>query len=87
MKGLQTTLWIVIAAILALIIALVLLTIFGGSVASFSTLTDATNFCRNQCQISCSAIQQPPLGWSANKVKVAGDTKTCQELVGACTCT
>jgi hypothetical protein len=86
MKGLETTLWIVIAAILALIIALVLLTMFGTSVASFSTLTDANNFCNNQCQISCKTLQQIPLGWATNKIKVAGDVKTCQDIVGSCNC-
>ena len=85
MKGISTTLWIIIAAILALVVGLILLTMFGSSVASFASLADARNFCKNQCTISCNTLNQMPINWDAN-IKVGEEITTCRMLTGIDNC-
>ncbi len=77
-KGMSTGLRVAVTAIVILIVALVVLTIFGG--IPIGTLVDAKNNCLNQGQISCSAAGSLPITWSSY-FKVGEQTTSCRDLV------
>ncbi len=87
MRGLHTSLVIVVAAIVILIVALVVLTIFGVGIQTFSTMVQAESFCVAQCQSSCTITNIMPPTWKADSVKVGNDIKSCEVVVGVGTCT
>jgi len=79
-KGLSQTLYLVIVAVVLLILALVLLTIFGGSMTTVSSLTEAGNLCRTQAMASCAATNNMPYNWNMNTVNVGGVPKSCSSI-------
>ena len=87
MRGLHTSLIIVVAAIVILIVALVVLTIFGVGIQTFSTMVQAESFCVSQCQASCRITNIMPVTWKAESVKVGdGPLQSCESLVGGAGC-
>jgi hypothetical protein len=95
MKGLSLTLTIVIIAIVLLVTALVIMTIFGGQMAQvlgilnpWSSAMLETNLCQQACATWCQLHQgQPGTDWSALDVDTqTQENKPCnvimQESVG-----
>lgn len=90
MRGLHTSLVIVVAAIVILIVALIVLTIFGVGVSSFSSIAEAKSQCITMCQASCRITQQVPLTWKTANMRVAGAAPIpCSDasLAGVADCT
>lgn len=84
-KGLSNTLWIVITAVIIIVIALVLLTIFGQGIAPVSTLVEFTQQCRTTATISCQTTGLLPLNWDS-EVTIGGTLTTCRERLPDLTC-
>lgn len=63
MRGLSTTLIIVISAVVILVAALVLLTIFGQGVSQVATLAQARTTCQTEGRASCSTTGVLPATW------------------------
>ena len=57
------TLTVVVSAIVILITALLVITIFGGSMGNIGTTTSAASVCETTCASSCKAVGQPPITW------------------------
>ncbi|MBM3303782.1 MAG: hypothetical protein FJY76_01695 [Candidatus Aenigmarchaeota archaeon] len=75
----NTTLAVVVSAIVILIAALVVITIFGGGMGQVGTLTNADSICRTQAASSCRSTGQMPLTWdipSVSRPKSGGGTET-----------
>jgi sensor histidine kinase regulating citrate/malate metabolism len=84
----KMTIELLIAAIVILIVALVVLTIFGTGIGQMSSITDLQNSCRNQAMSTCRATCELPVGWKEINYRLAdGSTKTCADaLSGKTTC-
>lgn len=76
---------VVVTAIILLVVALVVLTIFGTTMGTFATITQAKTHCINQFTASCKAANAGPPTWETVNVAVGGDSKTCSEWV-SCSC-
>ncbi len=77
MRGISETLWIIVAAIVIMVTALVVLTIFSSGISNFTTLSQAAAFCETQGRASCGATGQLPPSWGAQTVKVNGVPDSC----------
>jgi hypothetical protein len=82
MKGLSTSLVIVVTAIVILVVALVILTIFGTGITRFNTIAEARNFCYGIGVPSCETTGTLPAGWSRNTYETPQGIQTCAQLVG-----
>ena len=84
------TLTVVVAAIVILITALVVITIFGTSMTQVGTIAQAKAYCETTCQASCSATGAKPVTWDVPNVRI-GDSTTpvacSHSSVGASSCT
>jgi len=80
MKGMSATLWIVVSALVIIIVAIVVLTIFGSSMGPFSTITDFQNYCTTQAKATCASSGFLPLSWD-KPVKVGNTEKRCSDVV------
>ena len=85
-KGMSTTLVIIVAAVVILVTALVLLTIFGGSITPIASLADAKNHCTTVGDASCKAVGQLPPTWSANTVSYNNNMVSCGSLCNSAQC-
>ena len=87
MKGLSTTLIIVISAVVILVAALVVLTIFGQGVSQVATLAQAKSTCEAAGKASCSTTGALPPTWKAptNNIQDQG-MQSCMTVIGK-TCT
>lgn len=87
-KGMTDTLTIVVSAIIILIIALVLITIFSGSITPVASLGQAKNNCQIQGQTTCGSTGALPATWSIKSLKVADTTElqSCLQLWKCETC-
>lgn len=65
MKGISTTLIIIVTAIVILVAALVVLTIFGSGIQPIVDITVARNTCLQQAGVTCTASNQMPVTWTA----------------------
>ncbi len=85
-KGMSATLMIVVTAVVILIIALVLITIFSGSITPLASLAQAANNCRVQGQTTCDSTGALPATWGIKSLKVADSTElqSCQKLWQGC---
>lgn len=83
MKGLSTSLIVVITAIVVLVVALVLLTIFGTGIQKFNSLGEAQNFCFSVGVPSCQASGQLPISWARDLHETPSGKMTCADLAGA----
>jgi len=82
------TLTVVVSAIVILITALVVITIFGGSMGNIATTTQGKSVCEASCTSSCRSLGVPPITWNAETVRDANNKlTTCQALAGNCECT
>ncbi|RLJ09800.1 MAG: hypothetical protein DRP15_02380 [Candidatus Aenigmatarchaeota archaeon] len=83
MKALSTTILIVISAVVILIAALIVLTIFGQGVSQVSTITKFRNNCLIQARTSCQITGQLPPNWHA-EVIIEKQKTSCYEEMGKC---
>ena len=90
MKGLSTTLIIVISAVVILVAALVVLTIFGQGASVVASLAQARSVCNSQAAQSYETVGVMPINWDVPSVNVNGELKSCadayKEIKQACTC-
>jgi hypothetical protein len=87
MRALSATLVIVISAVVILVAALVVLTIFGQGTAPLATLAEARNFCRVQATPICESIGQMPFTWKVPSVNYENKIQSCDEIFnGNCRC-
>jgi len=80
------TLTVVVSAIVILITALVVITIFGSGIGQVGSLTEATALCKTQCDSTCKATGSPPMTWGSPTVKDETGPKSCEELLNGATC-
>ena len=81
------TLTVVVAAIVILITALVVITIFGGGIKQVGGIAEAESMCRSSCESACRATGRPPITWEIPTVRdPSGETVSCKSLVGDCKC-
>ena len=84
----NTTLAVVVSAIVILITALVVITIFSNSIGNVATLTDGKSLCLTVGQTACVSTNALPSAWVVN---VAGARTNCKGGTGmlpeACKCT
>ncbi|MBU0953637.1 MAG: hypothetical protein KKA90_04455 [Nanoarchaeota archaeon] len=87
-RGISQTLWIIVAAIVIMVTALVVLTIFGAGITPVTNLTSAKSSCVAQFEISCVATgTNTPPGWTASTLKLPdGSVTSCSKLT-TCECT
>lgn len=79
----HTSLVIVVAAIVILITALVLVTIFGVGIGQVASITQAKNNCITQALASCRATNALPITWDYPMSVTEGGQQTqqsCREL-------
>jgi len=86
MKGLSTALKVAMIAIVLLIVAIILLTIFGNALAPVVGLTEATNNCRTLGETTCRSAGTVPITWGIATMNTDQGMKSCQELAGCGTC-
>ena len=74
---------LVVAAIVILIVALVVITIFGGSITPIGGMTSAQSICKTQCISSCQMSNGAsiPLTWNLETVR---DTKSTTGKLVSC---
>lgn len=80
------TLTVVVAAIVILITALVVLTIFGGGMGQVGTLAQAETICKSQCESTCQATNRMPLTWNIATVRQGTEMKSCADIGVSCPC-
>jgi hypothetical protein len=82
----DTTLALVVAAIVILITALVVVTIFGNAMTPLGGISSAESVCRTQCVASCkmSNGQSMPLTWDVPTVRRGTDSQlvACGSFMG-----
>ena len=85
-KGMSTTLNVVVTAIVVLIIALVLITIFSGAITPLASLAQARNNCMVQGKTTCDSTGALPITWEIKSLKVADSDilQSCKELWSEC---
>ena len=78
--------WIVIGIVVFLVVALVILTIFGQTVATFTSIGQAEGFCATKAAASCRTTNSLPADWTAPNVRyqpdpaVAPVSRSCQSF-------
>jgi len=88
-KGLSTSLEIAIAAIVILIVALVILTIFSGSIWPVGDFTAVQGICKSKGSSICSVTRSLPNDWNSKVNYRVGNNieeSTCAALVGCNSC-
>ncbi len=77
------TLTVVVAAIVILITALVVITIFGSGMTNVGSMAELESFCKTQCETSCRTTGQPPVTWNVNNVQDKnGQLTSCGAALG-----
>ena len=77
------TLTVVVSAIVILITALVVITIFGQSIGNVAMIAQGETYCRTVLETSCKTTNSAPPVW---KVNVDGVVKDCGTLAGISGC-
>ena len=77
------TLTVVVSAIVILITALVIITIFGSTIGNVATVTEGKALCRSVFETSCKSSNAPPLIWNVN---INGVVQACRSLEGLANC-
>ena len=84
----NTTLAVVVSAIVILITALVVITIFANGIGNVATLSDGKSLCLTVGTTACASTNTLPPSWIVN---VAGARTDCRGGTGmlpsGCTCT
>jgi hypothetical protein len=65
------TLTIIVVAVVILVTALVILTIFGTSIGGVVPITQAKSICDTQAYASCQSFQTMPSTWGVTNMNVA----------------
>jgi len=83
----NTTLAVVVSAIVILITALVVITIFSGGIGQVGTLTNAQSICDTQAASSCMSTKSMPITWKIPTVSIrnadgSSAPKACSEVPG-----
>ncbi len=82
---------IVIAAIVILVIALVLLTIFGQGIGPTGDFASRANLCRSSAASACKLTGELPPGWTSTQYRVVRDgveySETCAQMINVQDCT
>ncbi len=87
-RGISETLWIIVAAIVIMVTALVVLTIFSGGISNVSQFTAAKSTCVTQYTVSCKTTGQAPASWQAKTVRDENGVLTsCSVVASGCLCT
>jgi hypothetical protein len=86
MKGLSTTILIVVSAVVILVAALVVLAIFGKGIAPVADMSTARNLCIQKGAAVCSTLKDYPNDWTSANVLVNGNYMSCDTLAAGCTC-
>lgn len=82
----ETTLTVVVAAIVILITALVVITIFGSGITQVSGIMQARSICQTQCEASCRATGTPPITWNVPTIRDENNNvMSCQGIGLSCT--
>lgn len=94
MKAMSQTMYLVVAAIIIMVTAVVVIAIFWQGVTPAIGLTEAKSLCLTQATTSCTTMNQMPPTWNVPNVKVIEGTKTetisCLQVIskeGLSTCT
>ncbi len=66
----NTTLAVVVSAIVILVTALVVITIFSGGAGQIGSITNAQSICQTQGRSSCLSTGQLPLTWEIPTVSI-----------------
>ena len=82
MKGLSTSLIVVVTAIVLLVVALVILTIFSTGISQFGSIAEAQNYCASIASTSCAATGKMPPTWYTAKIKTPTGETTCSGISG-----
>ncbi len=81
------TLTVVVAAIVILITALVVITIFGSGMTQVGGIAQAKSVCESQAAASCAATNQCPLTWNTPTIRDSeGKTMSCADSGAVCPC-
>ncbi len=80
MKGMSHTLVIVVSAIVILVAALVIITIFGSGVQQVASLAQAEAICRASAESSCKSANTMPPTWYAPTVKYNDKLIACGNI-------
>ncbi len=83
----NTTLAVVVSAIVILITALVVITIFSSGITQVGTLSQAKTLCSTQYITMCQSTGQKPVTWDIKNMNVNGVIQSCAEAASSCTCT
>lgn len=92
MKAMSHTLYLVVAAIVILVTALVVLTIFWQGVTPAMGIAEAKSICQTQAVTSCTTFGQMPPTWHVENMKVLEGgkavTTSCSNVpnIGGQTC-
>ncbi len=79
-KGMSQTLVIIVAAVVILVTALVLLTIFSGSLTPIASISQLQAQCETAGDQSCALTGQLPPTWDAKIYIVNNEQKSCSDL-------
>jgi len=80
------TLTVVVSAIVILITALVVITIFGTGITQVTTISQAKAICATQMQSTCSWSHTDPTSWGAENLRVGDDVVSCGGVLPSCDC-
>lgn len=85
-KGMSMTLTIIVAAVVILVTALVLLTIFGTGITPVASIAEAKAQCTFQAETLCKTTGTHPPTWNMKTMNVGGELKSCEEvcIAGGC---
>lgn len=89
MKGMSQTLYLVVAAMVILVTAVVVIAIFFRGVGPATGIAEAKALCMTQATTACLTFDQMPPIWNVQNIKVTGETseQSCAQVVGvSCTC-
>lgn len=88
MKAVSHTLWIIVAAVVILVVALVMLTIFGTGMGQFTNALEAKSWCVTQGKSTCTFGGLPPT-WAVNNIKIVNQDQltSCKAELACDTCT
>ena len=91
MKAMSQTLYLVVAAMVILITAVVVLVIFFQGMAPATGFAEASALCQTKLSVSCTTFGENPPDWNVQNVKVRDSaqklvTTSCSVLVTECTC-
>lgn len=86
MKGLSTTILIVVSAVVILVAALVVLAIFSGGMKSVTDFSQAKALCMQQAAASCSITGNIPNTWNSQTMVVNNAATSCFSAAGDCKC-